>query len=789
MDRFSWKSVKAVIDRIAGRPATLVVVTSAIVLGYFFCSTMQYHEYQYAGADGDLYTILFRQIFSFSETGSTAGINPYQGMGSVYLPFNLWITPGYAVMHWVDNIPLGRVFSTNIFILELFVSVLFLARAMRLPWSVALLTAQFCCVASFHNKWRIFGISNQFDLNPGVAHFVALGNCMLAMFILLGQLDRRKNFAIVLLMPTLWFYSIACEPLFNAVVCVPYVYYTCATVCCAQSRAELRWKGLCLAVFVAANLAVGTHDFYRAITGNVAREVFRNEIFGEVQVKELAGFAFQGPITRKLFRICLFATVCAVAFGARRERRFAAATLAMLFGMVGVGAVFQYSDINWTYPLPVYLEYGSYSVYAVVTALGFVRLGQSSRVGRLLEVLRNKWAFLVAGYFAGTRAMLGRGRNAVASCVDLRILGTYVLTCGLATYALLELVTTTKIPLSARRIAAMDVTARKPKYHSPIIDELKTRIAIKPGDVFRGNVISVYGRESGPIYNHISVPANALPGGAYEFVATHFQTRMKWQDMWRDDLPTLDEYGQMVSPPMYYLMSRGLGSPEDYVSRNIMPDVTTFRFPLLAALGVRFAVTDADWSDRGFIKCLEVISKPGVPLRLYELPMPNLGNYSPVTSYLCPTAAAAIAQMKEQSFDFRTEVVLHEPLDVRLTPARNGVLRFDKGSLHVEAESEGTSLLLLPIQYSHCLTVNRTAEGTASAKEIRFVRANIAQTGVVFRGKLNADFSFRFGLGDNVAARLADRDDVRKLELTKDASLHLPPGRHPLAGQWSNLFR
>ncbi|MBL9084254.1 MAG: hypothetical protein JNK76_20810 [Planctomycetales bacterium] len=789
MDRFSWQSVKAVIDRIASLPATLVLVTSAIVLGYFFCSTMLYHEYQYAGADGDLYTILFRQMFGFSQTGSTAGINPYQGMGSVYLPFNLWITPGYAVMHWVDNIPLGRVFSTNIFILELFASVVFLARAVRLPWTVSLLTAQFCCVASFHNKWRVFGFINQFDLNPGVAHFVALGNCILAMYILLGQLDRRKNLAIVVLMPTLWFYSIACEPLFTAVVCVPYVYYTLAAFCCARSRAELRWKGLCLAVFVAANLAVGTHDFYRALTGNIAREVFRNEIFGEIQVKELAGFAFQGPITRKLFRICLFATACAVVFGARRERRFAAATLLMLLGMVGVGATFQYSKINWTYPLPVYLEYGSYSVYAVVTAIGLLRLGQSPRARNLLRFLWNKWRGFDAEFFVGMNERLGRLGTAVASCVNLRLLGTYVFACGLATYALLELVTTTKIPLSARRVAAMDVTARKPKYHSPIIDELKLRVAIRPGDVFRGNVITVYGRESGPLYNHISVPTNALPGGAYEFVATHFQTRMKWQDMWRDDLPTLDEYGQMVSPPMYYLMSRGLGSPDDYVSRNIMPDVKTFRFPLLAALGVRYAITDADWSDRGFAKCLEVVSKPGVPLRLYELPMPNLGNYSPVTSHLCPTAAGAITQMKEPSFDFRTEVVLHEPLDVRLTPARNATMRFDKGGVHVEAESDGTSLLLLPVQYSHCLTINRTADGTTPAKDIRFIRANIAQTGVVFCGKLNADFSFRFGLGDNVAARLADRDDVRKLELTKDASIHLPPGRHPLAGQWSNLLR
>jgi hypothetical protein len=95
------------------------------------------------------------------------------------------------------------------------------------------------------------------------------------------------------------------------------------------------------------------------------------------------------------------------------------------------------------------------------------------------------------------------------------------------------------------------------------------------------------------------------------------------------------------------------------------------------------------------------------------------------------TGAQAAAMMIQPSFDFTRQVVLSTAIDKSLVPARNMRMVWIRGGLHVSGQADGTSLVVLPQQFSHCLR--------ARDKTVRLVRANLMLTGVVFSGEVDTD--------------------------------------------------
>ena len=77
-----------------------------------------------------------------------------------------------------------------------------------------------------------------------------------------------------------------------------------------------------------------------------------------------------------------------------------------------------------------------------------------------------------------------------------------------------------------------------------------------------------------------------------------------------------------------------------------------------------------------------------------------------------------------------------------------------RGGLHLSGYSDGTSLVVLPQQFSNCL---RAHDG-----QVRLVRANLIMTGVIFSGALNTDISFDYGIF-SPGCRRADFADMKQL--------------------------
>src|SRR5262249_29518779 len=123
------------------------------------------------------------------------------------------------------------------------------------------------------------------------------------------------------------------------------------------------------------------------------------------------------------------------------------------------------------------------------------------------------------------------------------------------------------------------------------------------------------------------------------------------------------------------------------------------------------------------------------------------------------SGADIMAALGAPDFDFTRRVVLSTPVEERLAPAYDMTLSFVRGGVHVAGSSGGTSLVILPLQYSHCLR--------ARDARVRLVRADLMMAGVIFSGDLDTDIVFDYGIL-SPGCRRADLADVERLNLRID---------------------
>jgi len=136
-----------------------------------------------------------------------------------------------------------------------------------------------------------------------------------------------------------------------------------------------------------------------------------------------------------------------------------------------------------------------------------------------------------------------------------------------------------------------------------------------------------------------------------------------------------------------------------------------------------------------------------------------------------------MAILRQPDFDFTRQVVVASPLTQRLVPAREMRLSAIRGGLHVSGKSDGTSLVILPQQFSHCLR--------ASDSRIRFVRANLMMAGLIFSGEMDTDILFDYGIF-SPACRRVDLADLKELDLKVDLRMpHLAGNR--LFPDWEEI--
>lgn len=293
----------------------------------------------------------------------------------------------------------------------------------------------------------------------------------------------------------------------------------------------------------------------------------------------------------------------------------------------------------------------------------------------------------------------------------------------------------------------------------PKTDSKPTRILIKelavnPGQSFKGRGVVILGMNqqaaSGwPEFGNILYYKFRPELGNDLFV-----------DAMADDIPMINEYAHWTSPPMLALQCVAFCRPEDTLARAAHA-LRAFRPNLARLLGVSLAV-----SDKALPGEVELYhgSATGHPLFIHRILGANLGQYSPIKTAVATDAEQILDYLQAPDFDGEKLAIIEKPLDMSLVQAEQVSVSLQKGpKIRVKAYSAGTSLLVLPFEYSHCLEAD--GEGLD-----QIIPVNLAQTGLVVHGKVSLDISYHYGLLKGTSCRKQDLERIKKLQLEEAAT-------------------
>jgi hypothetical protein len=222
--------------------------------------------------------------------------------------------------------------------------------------------------------------------------------------------------------------------------------------------------------------------------------------------------------------------------------------------------------------------------------------------------------------------------------------------------------------------------------------------------------------------------------------------------LWYYSIPTLFEFSHTIRPRLYMVTKYLLAGQADSQFRTVL----NFRRPnldVLRLLGVRYLVTDSPDPVNGMRRLRTIPISVSRSLAVDELPNPNLG-VSPIQISV-RTDQDAFGWLAQRKIDFETTALLSdEAVETgALTRATGITMVTERGGFRVHASSDAESLIVLPIQFSHCLVA--LPESGKPAPKI--IRADFLLTGILFHKDLDALIEYRQGPFMN---RLCGIEDV-----------------------------
>ena len=271
-----------------------------------------------------------------------------------------------------------------------------------------------------------------------------------------------------------------------------------------------------------------------------------------------------------------------------------------------------------------------------------------------------------------------------------------------------------------------------------------------------------------------------------------YETSLVVASLWGRFVPFLNVYTTFYMPRLYYFMSH-FSPPEVTVaqssSETMAPSLEWWTNgpyahseKILQGLGVRYGLQSLPEGDErrppdDAVLRLEVgpitVAGRQFTQKVYEYSDANVGNYSPTNVLVARDAPGILQHIWSASFDPRQSIVLSERIEEPLVEATTGKMFFERGAIRVQAESRGLSLLLLPVQYSHCLVL--------SDVRASLLPANLIQTALLFRGTIDLRIHLGYGLF-RPGCRNQDLADLPELGIFNESETAPPWAElHPYA--------
>ena len=732
------------------------------------------------------------------QFGKVFDLSPYSvlaGMGSMYFPNLPWLNPGALAL----GLPLGdhakTILSYMVYAAELGASIVVLARALGFSWLTATAAAQLYLYLLFPPFSEVFRIYNWYSVAPYYAHLAAVLNCALALLLACGRRgDWRANLALAAGFLVAFIAALLSAP-FTFVFATPaYIAIGAVLVVTRRpARAEWAWKIAALASCLVFFFASGLLTYYLATVATVARTPGAAIAWDQLISPDawLRLFA-RHPLCEDprlilcikdrgaWFEIAALLGAAMAVFTRRGDVRVVAVTFLAYFGFAHIYA-YAY-QAQWLGPIGVLSHHflvlscwpfiAIFAAHAFLEPLRLLALPPGTIVterGKLARVVLTigVCALLIAIAIVLLRNPYGDERYRTAQLlIAAAAFGALLLAlaalqffrsvprghdwraiAALATFPILALVHLS-IGVRTETPVARDASLR---------NYLRDHAAIAIGSIFRGYAATIWLDKHGDIAAGPRINTDARYIYGRDYFLNRYGEAFTETDLWRLNVPTLEEYGEWTSVQAHRFMERllapaGLKPHSNYLRAYAIDS------DILRLLGVRYVLTDADALDRP-ATLRGAVSAPGAPsVRLFELDRVNLGTYSPTQFALATTADAIVQRIRDNQDRLDRVAVVAEELPATSIQARNVTIIIERDGVRIRAQSDGPAHIVLPIQFSNCLVV---VNGTP----VRLRRVNLMQTLMSFSGAVDARIELHFGLFADNSCRLRDARDNQALGL------------------------
>jgi hypothetical protein len=640
-------------------------------------------------------------------------LNLLEGLGDIWIPTATSLVSGFLVGNLLGDAQSMPVIACFIFAIEFFLSTLVLAQclganqatSLSAAWIGALFTLPFFVPTLA--AWRLWG-------NPHFMETIAVTSLTLSAYLYVGKAGWKRDAMLLVVIAALLAVMIGSQPVRAVIAAVTLACFGIAAIVAARGRTErLRKLVVAAAVVLGFGAAFGGYVFalfYYARTTYFWSDIAAFPINWKQQSFVSSESGAWGPY---LWGACLVGAALAGWRERGRLQLFALAFLLFVAVQVLLLLAGQFTRFSWSGPTSAYFDMFALPLYALFAA------------------------YLVVGWWSVSQAR----QRAVVFAASAVVPWPAVLALH-HPYA--------NLPFHQQNPFLW------PPQATPITRLLQDEIGLTPGGPFRGRVANLAGAAFEPQYDWVPVISQHDYDSAVSYYAGNDH---RYYGLWYFNIPTLIEDNQFSSPFSHVINSRLLsGAAEKHVRQ--LTTVTRFEPRILAMLGVRFVISGAPIAGLTARRTLVVVpERPDIwTLHLYELANANTAGYWATKPVEIATTRQAMLWMAAPGGG--SDAAVYEPLPSMLVTGTSSELDVFRDHLVVRADSPGTSLLVLPVEFSHCFDVKLSTPGPT-----HMLRANVNQIAFLFAGRLDAELRYRYSPW-HFGCRLRDIDDAQRLKLS-----------------------
>lgn len=671
--------------------------------------------------DGHFHLSTAKTFFDWVPPSLNLPMNFLQGVGDVTFPTIYTFMPAFYLGHLAGGDPINQPVTLTILALELFAATIFLGTVLGLRPIVSIVAGWISCLLFMPyfmpslTYIRVWG-------NPPMVEAIAITAVLMGLMVLIGRNGRLHAWGMGAIATLLLAYLAITQAAGIALALPAIGFFYLVALAAAQSHEERKLK-LIVGCTSLTLFMISFGPYFYGLYGFNVPAFFWSEFVPTTITPQHASFFFhpheEGKVlSHAYFYLVIAFSVLMVFVKAGFLRRYAMGYLAFLATLWGSAYIIQLvNDGIWVGPPSGYIDMMAIPLQALMFAFP---------IGYIIDLA---WC------------------NARKFMVEF---------CGVVQTAIILAVAT--VPWAATAVSAdfANVNWPWPPHATPITNILREDIGLHHGSAFKGRVVNLGGTHA-PGHASPFYPAYSLD----HVMRSATGNEHRYMGLWFFNIPTFHVSSQFYSPFYNLINMKLLNLPG---TKNARPQTQTTEFNprIMRSLGVSWVLDDQLRTGEGVV-AVEKLSVPsGQTLYLHKLEGANIGDWSPVTSRTVDDMRAAVQALADPSTDLRKTVISFEPLPENLVPAQSDGIQVELGEFTIAAQSSGLSLLLLPVEYSHCLVPELD---TQHPQDLKLVRLNVNLTGVLFRGSVSGTLRYRYGPLTNTTCRIKDWDDAKRFKL------------------------